>query len=280
MKRFDDSKTYSVLILVLSVIIITCSILDAMKLTFTKEQWYIIGEYCIQCFFMFDFLVRMIQAHNGGRWRYFRTNICDLFACLSFTLPFTLFHIPRVIHILHISKLMQKTWIYGIYSKIKVRVQVFFNTNGLIHVIYSCFIAVIVAAILVFIFESRSNFPDFTDCIWWSCETITTVGYGDFIPKTAGGRTVAVMLMVIGVGMISMLSGTIATYFFTIRKKNHSDELTQLYTLAGDLNDDQLQEVTELAQKLKDSQVVKETAPTDDDAQPDTPQAEDTAPQQ
>jgi len=47
--------------------------------------------------------------------------------------------------------------------------------------------------------------------VWWSFETISTVGYGDYTPITFGGRVVAVLLMLVGVGLISTVSATLAS---------------------------------------------------------------------
>jgi len=49
--------------------------------------------------------------------------------------------------------------------------------------------------------------------------TTTTVGYGDISPHTAIGKLIAVLLMIIGIGFISMLTGTISTYFIGRAKK-------------------------------------------------------------
>lgn len=43
--------------------------------------------------------------------------------------------------------------------------------------------------------------------------TTTTVGYGDVSPSTGLGRLVAAVLMVVGIGTIGMITGSIATYF-------------------------------------------------------------------
>ena len=49
--------------------------------------------------------------------------------------------------------------------------------------------------------------------IWWAIVTASTVGYGDISPNTLGGRIIAVVLMITGIGLISTLSASIAAYF-------------------------------------------------------------------
>ena len=55
--------------------------------------------------------------------------------------------------------------------------------------------------------------------IWWAFETITTVGYGDFVPITAAGRTFAVLVMFAGITVLGVVSATLAA---TLVKKGAS----------------------------------------------------------
>lgn len=48
------------------------------------------------------------------------------------------------------------------------------------------------------------------DAIWWAFETITTVGYGDFVPVTTAGRIFAVLVMFAGIAVIGVVSASIA----------------------------------------------------------------------
>lgn len=70
-------------------------------------------------------------------------------------------------------------------------------------------------------FELPAN-PDltWTDALWYSLVTLTTVGYGDFFPKTTGGRfLVGVPLMVIGIGLLGFILSVVATALITSKTK-------------------------------------------------------------
>ena len=65
-------------------------------------------------------------------------------------------------------------------------------------------------------FEQRApgaTIHNYGDALWWALVTVTTVGYGDKFPLTAGGRGVAVVLMLTGIGLIGALTATVASFF-------------------------------------------------------------------
>ena len=60
------------------------------------------------------------------------------------------------------------------------------------------------------------------DAVWWSFETITTVGYGDFVPVTDLGRFFAVMIMFFGISVLSTVTATVAASL-SRRRQGDSD---------------------------------------------------------
>ncbi|MEM7347970.1 MAG: ion channel, partial [Chloroflexota bacterium] len=68
-------------------------------------------------------------------------------------------------------------------------------------------IALILSSVGIAILENLS----WLDGLWWSMVTLTTVGYGDISPVTVGGRLLAFIIMLIGVGLFGAFSATLAS---------------------------------------------------------------------
>jgi voltage-gated potassium channel len=49
--------------------------------------------------------------------------------------------------------------------------------------------------------------------MWWAITTVTTVGYGDVTPQEPVGRIIAALLMLIGIGFLSLLTAAVAARF-------------------------------------------------------------------
>lgn len=58
-----------------------------------------------------------------------------------------------------------------------------------------------------------ANIKSFGTALWWSGETVTTVGYGDHFPVTVTGRVVAFAMMLVGISMIGVVTASIAAWF-------------------------------------------------------------------
>jgi voltage-gated potassium channel len=75
----------------------------------------------------------------------------------------------------------------------------------------------------------KQNFPDIGDGLWWSVQTVTTVGYGDHVPTNAVGRTVAAIVMLAGIGFLTVITATITSAFVeSARRRMEGVELNTL----------------------------------------------------
>jgi voltage-gated potassium channel len=68
------------------------------------------------------------------------------------------------------------------------------------------------AGLLMRVFDDK-DFNSAGDGLWWAVQTITTVGYGDKVPTTTEGQLVAVVVMVTGLGFMSVVTAAITAAF-------------------------------------------------------------------
>jgi voltage-gated potassium channel len=73
----------------------------------------------------------------------------------------------------------------------------------------------VVGSLVAYHAEHPTNpgFATVGDALWWGIVTLTTVGYGDIVPKTTTGRWAAVVIMLTGVAVLGVLAGSLASFF-------------------------------------------------------------------
>jgi voltage-gated potassium channel len=130
----------------------------------------------------------------------------------------------------------------------QLRAQYILRHHSLFRVLIAVVATIFLGSWLVLLFEEHakgSNIHDYPDALWWAIVTVTTVGYGDRYPSTEGGRIVAVVLMLVGIGLIGTLTATVASVFIKEHtdaakeeyKKGHADLGQQLSVIADRIAD-------------------------------------------
>ncbi|MGX7823894.1 ion channel [Actinokineospora sp. 24-640] len=151
----------------------------------------------IWALFAADYVIRLVLARR--KLRFMRRHVLDL---LAVALPMV--RQLRALRLLTVLRVLNKRFGSGLRGRVGVYVA---GTTLLIG---------LASALAVLDAERRdpdANITTFGDALWWTLTTITTVGYGDRFPVTAEGRLVAATLMIGGIALIGVATGTIASWF-------------------------------------------------------------------
>ena len=164
--------------------------------------------------FLCDFLVNMKMAKDRARYFWKEGGWADLVASIPAFLIVPLFHDAAVARAF-VRAVRVVRIIRGIQSIKRIRQALVEKPAAWVF----CFVAILtvvfifVGAMLVLGLEENIN-PGINtagDALWWATVTASTVGYGDIVPLTPGGRWVAVFLMTAGIGLFGTLTAYVAT---------------------------------------------------------------------
>ena len=92
--------------------------------------------------------------------------------------------------------------------------------------------AMTLAAGVLVTFVDREDFPTLGSGLWWAVQTVTTVGYGDSVPGSVAGRAVAVVVMLFGIGFLTVITAAITSTFVA---RSRSEETTSASPTAEQL---------------------------------------------
>jgi voltage-gated potassium channel len=172
-------------------------------------------DYLVWAVFTVEYLVKLYLA--PARWWFVRHHLIDL---LVIAVP-----VLRPLRLLRLLRLARAGLILTTGLK---RARALLTHNGLHFVLLSVLAIIGVCAAVELAFERHApgaTIHNFPDALWWAISTVTTVGYGDTYPVTAAGRGVAVVLMLTGIGLVGVLSASVASYFVGQRAEGDMADL-------------------------------------------------------
>lgn len=182
--------------------------------------WLHITELFCVIFFTLEYVLRIVVAEKPFKFIFSFFGIVDLLAILPFYLTigvdlrsvraFRLLRIFRAFKIVRYSKAI--TRFHKAFNEAKEEIVLF---------TFITLILIYLSSAGIYFFENEAQpekFGSIIDSLWWSVATLTTVGYGDVFPITVGGKIFTFIILIIGLGIVSIPAGLIASAFGKVRR--------------------------------------------------------------
>lgn len=171
--------------------------------------------------FTFEYAARLYVADRKLKFVFSFFGLIDLLAILPFYLSFGVdlrtVRVFRMLRLFRIFKLAR-------YSQALQR----FHRALLLAreeiVLFLCLTAMLlfVSAVGIYYFENEKQpeaFSSVFSSLWWAVATLTTVGYGDVYPVTVGGRIFTFVVLLVGLGVVAVPAGMVATALSQARQE-------------------------------------------------------------
>ncbi len=176
-------------------------------------DWFLHVEWGFTAIFTVEYGVRLWCSPNRKRYALSAFGIVDLLAILptylailipgaNSLLVVRLIRILRIFRVLRLLQFLNEANVLArSLSNSRRKIFVFFSLMLVLMTVFGCFMYVIEGPL--------NGFGTIPESIYWAIVTITTVGYGDVVPHTALGRSVAAIGMLIGYAIIAVPTGII-----------------------------------------------------------------------
>jgi voltage-gated potassium channel len=164
--------------------------------------------------FVLDYIARLCLATDRLRWF-----VRHLFDPAIVVLP--ILRPLRLLRLVVLVAALQKV----IGGAVRGRVVVYTASSAVL-LLYAGSLAILDAEHS----QPGTKINTFADALWWSICTVTTVGYGDESPVTGTGRLVAALLMIGGIGLVGIVTATLASWI--VQRVSQEDNEYQAATAA------------------------------------------------
>jgi voltage-gated potassium channel len=163
--------------------------------------------------FTIEYVLRLAVADSKVRYVFSFFGLVDLAAIVPFYLvtgldlrslrAIRLLRLFRAFKLLRYSQAIQR--FHLAFRSAREEIVLFFS---------AAMILLYLAAVGIYYFERAAQpdkFASIFDGLWWAVATLTTVGYGDVYPVTAGGKLFTFVILIVGLGIVAVPTGLLAS---------------------------------------------------------------------
>jgi voltage-gated potassium channel len=208
-------------LLVLSVVMIPVIIVPIVNdhLPSRVQAAFLTVDYLIWTIFALEYIIKITLAPR--RLHYFTHNLTDLVVvAVPMLRPLRILRSARALRLARLTRLSAFAGEGATKAKRSA------HAEGVRYVAIITSALIIVTSLVVYDLERTARgatIHTWPDGLWWAIATVTTVGYGDKVPVTAGGRAIATVLMLSGIALVGVITAALATYFVK-QSQQRSDE--------------------------------------------------------
>ena len=227
-----EYTTYDLFILVISVmslIIMAIFILPGFDETATEIAFAL--DIVFSLIFLYDFFRSLIRAVDRREY-FLKGGWLDLLGSMPAIPIFRLFRIARLLRIFRTIRRMSAEEIWRVYKD--NRADSAFWTTLLLTIFLLTFASLVIVPVEAD--SPNAQIANSSDALWWSLVTVTTVGYGDRVPVTDGGRILATSLMTLGVALVSVLTSYVTSSLILRGDKEENERRERLENGIKQLN--------------------------------------------
>src|SRR5262245_47997309 len=166
------------------------------------EPWNAIGvalNWITWLAFLAEVVTMLMIVPDRRKW--IRTHPIEVFVTVT-TPPF----LPATLQALRVLRLLRVARVFRVHALRRL-----LSLDGLRYAALMVLLVVVAGGTAFAAIEG--NGLSAWDGVWFATETVTTVGYGDIIPSTSGGRAIAMGIMFVGVGFVALLTAYVADRF-------------------------------------------------------------------
>ena len=177
------------------------------------EQWLMGLEKIIFAIFALEYLLRLIIARHKATFLFSFLSLIDLLVLVSFYGHFWNLSSLRGLRIFRVFQLLKITGKSRLMISFVRAFRYYKDEMNIFTLTFS--LVLFLSSTGFYYFESAVNpkINNIFDSFWWSVVTIFTVGYGDTVPITIGGKFLAAFVMFMGLATIAIMTAIITKVF-------------------------------------------------------------------